>query len=106
MVVPDQWALWTKTTMEAGGLCVRINKQYVRQEEVGFQTPILGSQEQKEVVLGSMFREFGLKCVSSEAPWQNFKERNDLLGFGFIFFVIPPVLKDEIALTRRPHKND
>lgn len=93
--------------MEAGGgLCGRINKQHGRQEEVRFQTPILGSQEQKEGVLGSMFREFGLKWVSSEAQRQNFKERNDLLGFGLICFVIPRVLKDEIALIRRPHKND
>lgn len=68
MVAPDQWALRTKPTMEAGGgLCGRINKQYGRQEEVRFQTPMLGSREQKEGVSGSAFREFGLNWVSSEA---------------------------------------
>lgn len=35
-----------------------------------------------------------------------FKGKNDLLGFGLICFVIPSVLKDEIALIRRPHRND
>lgn len=68
MVAPDQWALRTKPTMEAGGgLCGRINKHYGRQEEVRFQTPMLGSREQKEGVSGSAFREFGLNWVSTEA---------------------------------------